>query len=91
VVTKPAKLSKLREWRTRHQLKLEEVADLDGTLDVSTLSRVERGQRHLSPMQQVHLARALGVNIRDIFDPNETSHAPRRRDETPSMPRRGEE
>jgi transcriptional regulator with XRE-family HTH domain len=61
-----AALSKLREWRASHGLTLEELSDLTG-LSVPMLSRAERGERQLSPLRRVEVARILGVRVRDIF------------------------
>jgi transcriptional regulator with XRE-family HTH domain len=57
---------KIREWRERHGLRLEEVADLLG-VSASYLSRLERGQRRLRPFDQVRAARALGAKVSDLF------------------------
>lgn len=59
-------MSPLRTWRLQHGLTLQEVSDLCG-VSASMISRVERGQKRLSPMTKVRLARALGVRIRDLF------------------------
>ncbi|WP_374202605.1 helix-turn-helix domain-containing protein [Amycolatopsis sp. GM8] len=59
--------SRLRQWRQSRGLTLRDVADLCG-LDPTYLSRVERRQRELGPMQKVALARRLGVRISDLFD-----------------------
>ena len=57
-------------WRQKNRLTLEDISDLTG-LSVSMLSRVERGQRHLSLKAKVLLARRLGVRIRDLFPAEE--------------------
>ena len=54
-------LSSLRQWRTDHDLTLEEISDLTG-LSVPMLSRVERGKRRLAPLRRVAVARRLGVS-----------------------------
>lgn len=59
--------SRLRSWREAAELSLAEVSDLTG-MSVSMLSRVERGERGLTPLGKVALARRLGVRIRDLFD-----------------------
>jgi transcriptional regulator with XRE-family HTH domain len=59
--------NRLRIWRVDHGLSLEETADLVG-LDLGFLSRVERGQRNLSPLSKVKVARRLGVPVRELFD-----------------------
>ncbi len=58
----------MRTWRQRHGLTLEEVADVTG-ISVPMLSRVERGERQLSPLARIRLARALGVKVRELFPP----------------------
>jgi transcriptional regulator with XRE-family HTH domain len=64
--------SRLRLWRVRHGLTLSEVADLTG-VSAAMLSRVERGERTLSPMTRVRVARALGVRVRDLFEVDEVT------------------
>lgn len=59
--------NRLRQWRVDTGLTLQEVADLTG-VSVSMLSRVERGQKHLSPQTKVRVARRLGVRVADLFD-----------------------
>lgn len=59
---------KLRTWRAQHRYTITEVADLSG-LSVATVSRAERGERRLSPEAKVALARAMGVRVADLFDP----------------------
>lgn len=66
----PLEKSKLRRWRLSRRLSLQDVSDLTG-LSVAMLSRVERGERRLSPITRVSFARCLGVRVRDLFDPQE--------------------
>lgn len=66
--------NRLRVWRVDQGLTLEEVADLTG-LSVSMLSRVERGERQLAPLTRVHIARRLGVAVRDLFEVEELVEA----------------
>lgn len=61
------RLTRLRRWRAREGLTLEEVSDLSG-FSVAMLSRAERGQREFSARAKVRLARALGCRIADLFD-----------------------
>lgn len=61
-------LTPLRTWRQRHGLTLEEVADVTG-VSVPMLSRVERGERRLSALARIRLARALGTRVRELFPP----------------------
>ena len=59
--------SRLRAWRRKNELTLQEVADITG-VSVPMLSRVENGQRRLRRQAKVNAARRLGVRIADIFD-----------------------
>ncbi len=59
-------LSKLRTWREAHGLTLEELSDLTG-LSIAMLSRAERGEREITPLRRVALARLLKVRVRDLF------------------------
>ena len=63
-------MSPLRDWRLQHGLTLQEVSDLCG-ISPSMVSRVERGEKRLSPLAKVRVARALGVRVRDLFDADE--------------------
>jgi transcriptional regulator with XRE-family HTH domain len=65
--------NRLRLWRVEAGLTLEEVSDLTA-VSVSMLSRVETGERQLSPMAKVRVARRLGVPIRELFDAEEVGH-----------------
>ena len=58
----------LRQWRKKRGVTLEEISDLTG-YSISMLSRVERGQRRLSALDRVHLARLLDARVRDLFPP----------------------
>ncbi len=60
-------VNRLRHWRLQLGYSLEEVSDLSG-LSIAMLSRVERGERRLSPKARVTIARRLGVPIRELFD-----------------------
>ena len=62
--------SKLRRWRVENNITLAELGDLTG-LSEAMLSRVERGERRLSPLMKVRVSRRLGVAIRDLFDVDE--------------------
>jgi transcriptional regulator with XRE-family HTH domain len=62
--------SKLRAWRNENDVTLEELSDLSG-YSPAMLSRVERGERHLSALARIRLARSLGVKVRDIFPVDE--------------------
>ena len=65
--------NKLRTWRTEQRLTLEEVTDLTG-ISASMWSRVERGERQLSPQMKVLVARRLGVRVRELFPLEEEPH-----------------
>jgi transcriptional regulator with XRE-family HTH domain len=62
--------NRLRLWRSRTGLTLAEVSDLTGYSE-AMLSRAERGERVISPMGKVRVARCLGVPLRDLFEPEE--------------------
>ncbi|MGH7413184.1 MAG: helix-turn-helix domain-containing protein [Candidatus Rokuibacteriota bacterium] len=57
---------RLREWREGQRLTLEEVADLLG-ISASMLSRLERGERGIRPLDRVRFARLLGARVSDLF------------------------
>lgn len=59
--------NRLRLWRTDNGLSLDELADLTGMCK-SMLSRVERGERGLSAVAKVKIARRLDVAVRDLFE-----------------------
>jgi transcriptional regulator with XRE-family HTH domain len=56
----------LREWRKRHEVRLEDLHDLTG-VSIATLSRVERGLTKINPLDQIKIARVVGVRVRDLF------------------------
>ncbi len=64
-------MSKLRWWRIAKGLTLEDVSGLSG-ISVTMLSRVERGQRTLAPLDRVRLARCLGARVGDLFEVDES-------------------
>ena len=59
--------SRLRQWRTERGLSLDDLADLTGR-SKAYLSRVERGERVLPPLEKVRFARMVGARVRDLFD-----------------------
>ena len=59
--------SRLRNWRLREQLTLEDVADLTG-FTAAMLSLVETGKRRLSRQGKIIVARRLKVPLRDLFE-----------------------
>ena len=63
-----AKLSKLRAWREANDLTLDDESGLSG-YSVPFLSRLERGQRNLRPLDRVRFARALGASVGELFEP----------------------
>lgn len=71
--TTPTSTTRLAAWRKKHNLTLAECAGLSG-FSAPYLSRVERGQRNLSALGKVRLARALDVPIADLFDPLKDRH-----------------
>jgi len=66
--------NRIRHWRQQLGYSLEEVADLVG-LSIAMLSRVERGERQLSPAARIAVSRRLGVPIRELFDVEELVEA----------------
>lgn len=56
----------LRAWRAENDITLEELSDVSGW-SIAMLSRIERGERRLSALEQIRLARLLGVKVRQIF------------------------
>lgn len=56
----------LKTWREANGLTLTELAAVSG-YSVAMLSRVERGERNMSAVAKVQMARALGVPVRRIF------------------------
>lgn len=64
------RVNRLRQWRAENDYTLDDVAGLTG-LSESMLSRVERGERTLSPRARVMVARRLGVPVRDLFPPED--------------------
>ena len=60
--------TRLQTWREAHGLTLEDVAGLTG-YSVAFLSRVERGQRNLRPLDRVRMARSAGASVGDLFEP----------------------
>ncbi|MEU8276489.1 helix-turn-helix domain-containing protein [Microbispora bryophytorum] len=63
-----------RQWRLDNGLSLQEVSDLTG-VSISMVSRVERGQKRLSPRRKVMVARRLGVRLSDLFEIDDTTKA----------------
>ena len=59
--------SKLRTWRLREQLTLEDMADLTG-FTAAMLSLVENGKRRLSLQGKIIVARRLKVPLRELFE-----------------------
>jgi transcriptional regulator with XRE-family HTH domain len=66
--------TRLRQWREDAGLSLAEESDLTG-YSTAMLSRAERGQRELSPMAKVQIARRLGVSVGELFEVPETDPA----------------
>ena len=58
----------LRACRIAQGLSLDDVSALSG-ISQPQLSRLERGQRKLTPETAKKLARALGTGVRSITDP----------------------
>jgi transcriptional regulator with XRE-family HTH domain len=66
--------NRLRLWRAENGLTLQEVGDLTG-YSPAMLSRAERGERVLSAMGKVRVARALDVRVADLFEPDEVGES----------------
>jgi transcriptional regulator with XRE-family HTH domain len=64
--------TRLRVWRLEHGLTLEDLAGLTG-FSIAMLSRVERGQRRLRPLDRVRFARRVGVPVRALFEVEDQS------------------
>ena len=62
-------MSRLRAWRLEQGILLQEISDLSG-ISVAMLSRAERGERRLSPMTRIRVARSLGVRVAVLFEPD---------------------
>ena len=63
-------VNRLREYREMEGWSLTDAHGLTG-YSVPHLSRVERGERHLTPAGMVHVARCFGCRVEDLFDPPE--------------------
>ncbi len=58
----------LAVWRRANGVSLAEVSALTG-YSVAHISRVERGERKLSALAKIQVARALDVPLRELFPP----------------------
>jgi len=56
----------LRQWRERRGLTLQETGDLLA-VSPSMLSRMERGERRVRPLDRVRFARLLGARVGELF------------------------
>ncbi|HLM96765.1 MAG TPA: helix-turn-helix transcriptional regulator [Acidimicrobiales bacterium] len=63
--------SRLRRWRIANEVTLEDLSGLTG-LSQPLLSRVERGERRLKPLDRVRVARAVGEPVGALFEPEFT-------------------
>jgi len=66
--TTPIGATRFATWRRDHGLTLAECSGLTG-YSPGHLSRVERGQRTLKPLVKVRIARALGAQVDELFEP----------------------
>lgn len=57
--------AKIRTLRTGRGMTLDDLSQRTG-LDISTLSRIERGYRNVPEAKRAVMARALGVRIADL-------------------------
>lgn len=67
-------LTRLAAWRRSNGLTLDDVAGLTG-LSPSVISRAERKLLALKPLTKVRVARALGVSVATLFEPEMTEAA----------------
>ena len=58
--------NRLKSWREERGLTIRNVSDLTG-VSASMLSRVEKGDRQVSPLVKAQIARGLGCRISDLF------------------------
>lgn len=58
---------RIREWRKRRKLTLEQLADRADDMSVSYLSQLERGVRNINSERLQILADALGVAVNDLI------------------------
>ncbi len=66
----PSTITRLRRWRIRNGLTLQEVADLTG-LSPTMFSRAERGERLFASLTKVRIARCLDVAVAELFEVEE--------------------
>ena len=59
---------RLALWRPERGFTLRDLEGLSG-FTTGYLSQVERGLRRMSPEAKVRLARAVGAEVRDLFEP----------------------
>jgi transcriptional regulator with XRE-family HTH domain len=59
---------RLRRWRTERGLSLKDVEGLTG-VGYARISRFELGKMEFRPETKIRMARALGVPIKDLFEP----------------------
>jgi len=60
-------VSKLRRWRLKERLTLEDIAGLSGYSAVM-ISLVETGHRRLNREAKIKLARRMGVSVKTLFE-----------------------
>lgn len=66
--------TRLRQWRLDHGYTLADVHGLSG-VSVPHLNLVERGKANMSAATKVRLARSLGVQVADLFEPEHRAAA----------------
>jgi transcriptional regulator with XRE-family HTH domain len=71
-------LTRFGKWRRDKGWSLTQCADLAGW-GPSLIKQVELGRRKLSPAGRVKLASALGVRVRELFEPTRLPRAPKGR------------
>jgi len=67
----------LKQWRDRRGLSLRQLGERSGVSYV-TISRIETGTFHPKVTTLEKLARALGINVRDLFPREPRRHSTRR-------------
>jgi len=58
---------KIREWRQKRDLTLEEVA-FQAKIDYSYLQQIESGQRNPSVKRVAEIANVLNIDIKELFN-----------------------
>src|SRR5262245_18308433 len=65
--------TRLKDWRARNGATLEDLSDLTGSSS-AMLSRVTRGERRLSALARIRIARALNAKVATLFPVEDRQH-----------------